>query len=491
MDAITSAVIARAAAPLVSDIYNGAKGGVKAAFAKWSTKGFPAKLARGLKAIENVRTIWSPDESISLRRFYFPGRLILSNGSSVVLKDTNDLGVGNIVIEGIVGQGKSMLMRYLATQELIKEDNKRIPVFLELRRAARAISLSDLIKNALSLYDIKIDDFVFEYLASSGKMVLLLDGFDEINSELIRDIIFEIEELSIKYPELQIIVSSRPNNEIQKLPAFRVAAIDELTPADYQGFLKGLGLDTYRVVEVVNAINSSPQKVSGLITTPLMLTLVVFVYQAEKQIPDDLSVFFEKLFYTVFTRHDRLKPAFEREHYSGLSERKLQSLFEAFCFMCMQAGYSRTLSPFQFLDAFELAQSYVEGAKCAENDFKKDITKVACLMLEEGVGEITFLHKSIVEYHAAAFIKSCDDEFASRFYTLAAEEWTRWDECLGFLSSVDSYRYSRYFEIPNLESAIALFEHVLTCPSGKYINVYLPKWTRGLRVEFIPGGCRS
>jgi hypothetical protein len=216
-----------------------------------------------------------------------------------------------------------------------------------------------------------------------------------------------------------------------------------------------------------------------------MLTLVVLVYQSEKQIPDDLPAFFDRLFYTVFTRHDKLKPGFEREHYSGLSERKLQNLFEAFCFMCLQTGNSRTLSSSQFLESFELAQDYVEGAACKEADFKKDITKVACLMLEEGVGEVTFLHKSIAEYHAAAFIKSCDDEFAERFYQVATKNWMQWSECLSFLRSVDPYRFSKYFEIANLKHAIALFEKALTFPSGRELNALLPVWTRGLNVTYL------
>lgn len=116
---------------------------------------------------------------------------------------------------------------------------------------------------------------------------------------------------------------------------------------------------------------------------------------------------------------------------------------------------------------------------------KKDITKVACLILEEGVGEVTFLHKSIAEYHAAAFIKSCDDEFAERFYTVATKDWMQWSECLSFLRSVDSYRFSKYFEITNLKHVISLFEKALTFKSGRGLNALLPVWTRGLNVKYV------
>lgn len=74
-----------------------------------------------------------------------------------------------------------------------------------------------------------------------------------------------------------------------------------------------------------------------------MLTLVVIVYETESQIPETLPDFFEKLFQVVFTRHDKLKAAFNRKHYTGLSEGTLQKVFEAFCFMCVQDGIGRSL----------------------------------------------------------------------------------------------------------------------------------------------------
>ncbi len=215
-----------------------------------------------------------------------------------------------------------------------------------------------------------------------------------------------------------------------------------------------------------------------------MLTLVVFVYQSEKQIPADLPEFFDRLFYTVFTRHDKLKAAFEREHHSGLSERKLQALFEAFCFMCLQLGTSRTLNLLQFTEAFELAQDYVEGSSCKESAFRKDITKVACLMLEEGVGDTTFLHKSIAEYHAAAFVSNSDDAFASRFYEEASTSWSHWRECLRFLQSIDPYRFSKYFAIGNLKQAIPLFERLCACSNGRQLTAQLPTWIKEPYVRY-------
>lgn len=479
-----AAAIAKAAAPIIKDLYEGAKGTTRKALDRWAAVGFAKKLARQLAEIDSVRTIWSPEKNVSLRSFYYPSKLRAPNDTSSKLDSITDLGEGSVVIQGIVGQGKSVLMRYLSLQEILRPSSPRLPVFLELRKVTKALPLRKSIYKSLSAYEIAVDDDLFSYLATSGRIVILLDGFDELETPLVRETTLELEHLCQQYPELQIIVSSRPNNEVQKLSSFRVLEIASLRSEDYSPFLQALGLSAVKIADIVHAIKTSPSKVASLISTPLMLTLVVFVYQSEKQIPADLPEFFERLFYTVFTRHDKLKAAFEREHYSGLSERKLQSLFEAFCFMSLQLGSSRTLSPSQFTEAFELAQDYLEGSHCKEIDFRKDITKVACLMLEEGVGDATFLHKSIAEYHAAAFVKSSDDAFASRFYEEAAKTWAHWQECLRFLQSIDPYRFAKYFAIDNLKCALPLFEQLAVCKGGKQVAAKLPSWMKKAYVAY-------
>lgn len=478
------AALTKAATPIIKDLYEGAKGTTRRALHRWSAAGFPKKLARQLTEIDSVRTIWSPEKNVSLRNFYYPSQIRLSNDKNVKLDSIADLGEGSIVIQGIVGQGKSILLRYLSLQEILRSDSPRLPVFLELRKVTKTTPLLPSIYKALAAYDITVDDELFNYLAESGKIVIILDGFDELETPIIRETTLELEHLSAKYSELQIIISSRPNNEVQKLSAYRILEIAPLSPQDYSPFLKTLGLSAVKTADIVHAIESSPNKVSSLITTPLMLTLVVFVYQSEKQIPADLPEFFERLFYTVFTRHDKLKAGFEREHYSGLSERKLQALFEAFCFMSLQLGSTRTLNLVQFSEAFDLAQDYVEGSACRETDFRKDITKVACLMLEEGIGDTTFLHKSIAEYHAAAFVKNSDDAFAKRFYDEASTSWSHWQECLRFLLNIDPYRFSKYFALENLKRSLPMFEKLAECKNGKQIAANLPPWIRKVYVAY-------
>jgi|GEM_PF-967202 len=448
--AATITLTARLLTPLINDLYEGAKKAGVRGLKKWEERTFPRKLARRLRAIEEVKTIWSPDKETTLDEFYYPPR-VLFEGKPRLLAKLSDLEGRNVVIEGTVGQGKSILLRHLAMEEILSNEAKRLPVFIELRTLSAKLNLQQAVLKQLSSYDIELDDESLDYLLRSGRLCYLLDGFDELDEGIEKETFIELEFLSQKYPELQIITTSRLNNSIQKSTAFKIVPVAPLTTSDYSPFMAKLKISAVQAALIKEAIRKSPSKLASLITTPLMLTMVIIVYQSENEIPETLPDFFEKLFHVVFTRHDKLKATYERKHHSGLSERRLQTLFEAFCFMAMQNGFTRSLSNDQFSTSFDEALEYVDDCKCEPEKFKLDITKVTCLMLEEGLDTTTFLHKSIMEYYAAAFIKHSSDEVAALFYSEVVENSRSWWEVLSFLKDIDPYRYSRDFSIPEAD----------------------------------------
>ncbi|MBY4599466.1 hypothetical protein K3217_28495 [bacterium BD-1] len=259
-----------------------------------------------------------------------------------------------------------------------------------------------------------------------------------------------------------------------------------LASGDYVPFISKLGISTTQAIQIREAIRKSPSKLTSLISTPLMLTMVVIVYQSEYEIPETLPEFFDKLFHVVFTRHDKLKAAYSRKHHSGLSERKLLSLFEAFCFMSMQNSFTRSLSSEQFERAFNDATEYAEDCKCESDNFKLDLTKVACLMIEEGLDTTTFLHKSIMEYYAASFIKHSADEVAALFYAEVAEDSRYWWEVLAFLREIDSFRYCKNFAIPESKIIKSNYFEVENQRTNKSLVNILAKCYPGLCLNLTP-----
>lgn len=481
--AATITTTARLLSPIINDLYKGAKKIGARGLLRWEATTFARKLARRLRIIDEVKTIWSPDKEVSIATTYYPSKII-RNSKAVPITRLSDLGEGNVVIEGTVGQGKSILLRHLAMEEVLSNDARRLPVFIELRTLGVKLNLQQAVIKQLSTYDIDVDEDTLSYLQKSGRVSYLLDGFDELDEAIEKETLLDLEFLSQKYPELQIVTTSRLNNSIQKTAAFSIVRIAPLSAADYVPFITKLNISTNQATLIRDAIRKSPSKLASLITTPLMLTMVVIVYQSEYEIPETLPDFFERLFHVVFTRHDKLKPTYERKRHCGLSERRLQTLFEAFCFMAMQNNLTRSLTAHQFVTAFDEAIEYSENCQCEVEKFKLDITKVACLMLDEGLDMTTFLHKSIMEYYAAAFIKHSADEVASMFYAEVISDSRTWWEVLSFLKDIDPYRFSKNFVIPEAEY---IRENVLTISKDdgdEALGPYFDNLHPGLCVSF-------
>ena len=448
MATLTAAILTAAIKPLAGEIYQLAKGSLKDGVKKISLSQSIKKISSQLALLDQVKTIWSPEEALSLQKFYYPSKVLI-DGSPTKVSSLSELPEGNLVIEGIVGQGKSIFMRYIATSILSCKIISVIPILIELRRISSLRSLMQALLIALDNLGLPCDEESFELLANNGKLVLLLDGFDEVPGELVGDVIAELESLQAKYQSLKIIISSRPKSSIQNVTGFRVLPLIQLKSGDYAAFLARLITSTVKRHEIVRALKECSENISGVICTPLMLTLVVIVHQTEQEIPSTLPEFFDKLFNTVFSKHDRFKAGFNRQHNTGLSESELKKLFDAFCFMVVQSGGGRSISTRLFDLNFEKASKYT-SATCGVDNFRRDIIKVACLMLEEGFDTITFLHKSILDYHAAAFIRALPDGTAKNFYYAAAKSHKTWRFQLEFLVDIDKIRYLKYYVLDNL-----------------------------------------
>lgn len=414
------------------------------------------KIAQKVLMYDKVRTIWQKSKDVKISDMYYPPKIKFSENVEIIVESLKSLSRHeNFVIEGTVGQGKSIFLRYLCLQELGENSTSRIPIFIELRTLEKYETLENAIKNNLENLGFLVNDELYESYLESGKIVLLLDAFDELPSKCINSVMEELEAFSVRYSELQIIVTSRPGRDIQKTVRFNILQICPLQPKDFEPFFKKISVPAILLTNLISILLSEGNKVATLLTTPLMLTLAAFVYRAERDIPKELPQFFEILFQTVFTAHDKTKIAFTRECKSGLDDASLQRLFEAFCFMALKEGRLRSLKNDLFERAYSEAQKYSK-ASCKLSDFKHDIVQVACLMQIEGY-DTTFIHQSIQEYYSASFIKNCISDVAEKFYSFAKNDPRddgKWIQVLNFLKHIDEYRWAKYYRLPLINEAI-------------------------------------
>jgi hypothetical protein len=437
----------------LEDLYGAAKGECKKKIKEWTTDARLKALHKSISSVQKVKVLWRIDKEVKLTSFYYPSKVKIGEQIKVVGAISEISHARSFVIQGTVGQGKSIFLRYLCIQELMA--SQHVPIMVELRRYDARATFREFLMESLRTYGLPCDAETFDYLAGSGKLVLLLDAFDEVDLTASVSVLDEIEKLTQQFPQLQMVITSRPDSGIERSPHFRVYQLMPLDSEDHRPFLEKIVDSRSRVAEILRAIKASGSEIGSLLQTPLLLTLLVTVYNATEQIPTSLSAFYDELMHTLLTRHDKTKPGFRRPRATRLEDTALRRLFEAFCY----AARRRTVGTFTlstFAKTLKVASEWT-GIDCEPEHFARDLTKIACLMQEEGF-ELHFIHLSVAEFHAASFISNVSDDNALKFYTTALTDHSRlWRQELVFLSHIDRHRYLRYFMIPAIEHQLSYY----------------------------------
>ncbi len=426
---------------VLGDAYGTLKGKSKAKLKAWQREKKIAELYKNIATVRKVKTIWQVDKEVDLTEFYYPPT-IQADEKPVKVNTVYDLPhSGNILLQGIIGQGKSILLRYLCSQELYM--GKRIPLFFELRRLTGEERLHDALVDRMKVLGFDATKTDFNALAKNGKIILFLDAFDEVPEDKAAQVVTDLETLCERFGAMQVIVTSRPDNQLTHSPNFRVFSLSELTPKDIPRIIHRLTDDSDLGLRLIESLKKN-KSVQGILRTPLMVTLLAISYQAYEKLPDRLSEFYEDLFDILISRHDRTKPGFTRKKKCGLNDNSIRDVFDSFCFL------TRRDDKGHFLQKTIVAYAKDAVSSCSHNcdaaDFINDMCQVTNLILKEGK-EFQFIHRSVQEFHSASYINGLRDNAQSQhFYDQMLEgHWAQWRQELDFLRDIDPLRFSKYF----------------------------------------------
>ncbi|KAB0324982.1 NACHT domain-containing protein [Janthinobacterium sp. PLB04] len=445
-----SAAIALLRKP-IEDLYSSSSGLVKEKISILRTASKMNGLHKKLWESQRVKTIWHTDRPLSLSTFFYPVSVSNEdNEGSTKLTSLENLENNHNIIFGTVGQGKSILMRYLLGREI--RSGVRVPVFCELRNVEEKSLFSYLTERFSLLLGIKTDIELMTHFAEKGKISFLLDGFDEIDTINVQKTLVEIDDLSYKFPMCRIVLSSRPDTECKNLSNFYANRISPLENEDLFGFYKKITKDEEFTNRLVNAITASPVKIKELVKTPLLATLLAISYQTAHKIPLDFAEFYDELFQILLVRHDGSKLGWRRQRKTKLNDREIQQIFEAFCF----ATRRRQTITLDRENAYQFAIESIRECDVTSDPqgFIEDVKNITCLLVDEAK-KINFVHASVQEFFAARYIKTRTEPVAEKFYSqLLAGKWANWMEEIQFLRQIDTHRSTKYFILPDIEKTI-------------------------------------
>lgn len=412
-------------------------------------------LSKRITDVIKVKTIYQGAKSINLNEFYVPTRV---NDVETRIEHILNIDGSSIVLEGTVGQGKSIFMRYLTYQEA--RQGNRVPIFFELRRLEDNQSLEEAISLTINNWIESFSNENFVKIAESGNLILFLDGFDELPHEKVKTLLNEIEGWCERYPNMQLVISARPESEIQKSNYFKVYRLSSYRFHEQSKLIDKLVEEEKSREILKQAIKESNHEIKELLTTPLMVTLFVMTYRALSDIPKSQTEFYKALFSVLTSRHDKTKPGYKRQLSCNLNETQLQGVFEEFCYL---TGNKDKLI-LSYDESIEIINKCLVNQKIKDSPTKiiEDFSKVVCLLLKDGLN-YSFVHKSIQEYFYASFISKKPERAQERFYLEYSKNihlFYKTKGAIQFLKEASKYNYYKYFKLPLLIEYIELYKIV-------------------------------
>ena len=288
----------------------------------------------------------------------------------------------------------------------------------------------------------------YKALAPS-RIVLLLDGYDELDNELAKKFRNKLKAYTQDSIGVNIVISSRSNfcgnedsNKSRTFQGFYVYVLEKLSKDDIRIHLKSNGIDDIQFWNCAHA-----RGVRNLVYTPFYLFRLSEIYAKEKDLPPK-SELMDKLIAETFEVDDiKFSGDLEDRYFEMFS--LLERLAIAMQLMHRQSFEDRK----EYQDLFSLTD--------------RELIKKSGLLKREGT-IWKFLHNNFREYLAARYLKKIPQKCVISILYDGANIKPYWVNTLGFLTGFELDWNLNDWLIENAPSALVKFESDKLEPEIRY-----------------------
>ncbi|RJE70429.1 NACHT domain-containing NTPase [Reichenbachiella sp. MSK19-1] len=365
----------------------------------------------------------------------------------------------NILIKGTAGLGKSTLCKHLYLHFVKKKEG--IPLFIELKHINNTkLTLWEFILNELKLTGVNINSEHIIDLFKSGKFILILDGFDEVDPEIRHRLELQLRELLKECRKLKIMISSRPDERLANWDNFRIIKLLPFTKDKSIELIQKIDFNEEIKTKFTGLIGTDDiySKFKSFLSNPLLTTIMFITYDefGYNTLSDKMNIFYERAFEALLVRHDSTKSQFHRKFSSNLNPYDIKVVAEAFS---IQSYVDRAF-------AFSESQTveYIKKSKrLTKLDFETefmltDLTRSICLLHMDGLN-YTFTHRSFQEYLSAVFLSKLEHESRRTLLNNVLKN-IETDNVIELLFSINPQMVIREVAIPLFQEAVDEFSNL-------------------------------
>lgn len=335
--------------------------------------------------------------------------IVGQNETNKRYENENDLleKYNRILIVDTAGMGKSTIVKYLVINQI--NDNKLIPLNLEIRRIKEGVSIIDYILEEFNLYDKKLLKEELVNMLKKGEFIIFFDGYDEIAEGLKAEVSMSMLEFMKKLGKNKYVITSREEKTLGCFRDFQRFVIKPLSLEEASKLIEKYGKAGGKQIEkkaknLIKAIkNDRMQVIEEFLVNPLLASLLLKTYMYKGEIPYKKVSFYRQAYDALFNDHDLMKDGyFIHEKESKLDIDDFASVLRAIGFLSLQkekVEYGKD----ELLNLIGKAMKLVPHVKAKASTILQDLTHAVPLIRQEG-NNYKWIHKSFMEYFAACFI---------------------------------------------------------------------------------------
>lgn len=394
------------------------------------------------------RTLIQPEKRVFVDDIYHPLSLLYKerNGITHKVDDDQILFLDKVtIIVGKAGQGKTTTLRKIVLREMLK-DGGYIPLIITLRMIEwekGEIDICKIVSEEFREIGVTVHENAVPRLLQSKSILLCFDGFDEVPTEY-RASATRLIRQSFHSQNSPCIVTTRPHTEIlYEQGSFEIAELLDLKTEEVTKIIQNNNiLDTSYKDILVQALKNNPE-INTILLTPILVDIYMSVFGNLKSTPKSEIDFYDELFWSLVNKHDRFK-AFVRPSKSGLTLRQLHTLFLRVSALIALKEKTLTFSEHALENLFSNCADKLQYLD-HRNASHFDIIDKTSLIIADG-NDFSYIHKTILEYHAALWIKSIPINERSKLYKKFADKYdTKYESILRYSSKIDSAAFYEHF----------------------------------------------
>lgn len=232
-----------------------------------------------------------------------------------------------LMVLGSPGAGKSTFLRKIGLEALKGKNgayaHECIPVLLELKSLNGKIE--DAITEEFRICGLPCAEEATIKLLEAGKLLILLDGLDEVPTKNLNDAIHQIQNFVDQYDRNRFIASCRIAAYRSNFRRFTDVAMADFDAMQIRQFISnwfysqadqeiGTALKCWSLLQ-------KPENVAAkeLAQSPLLLTLLCLVYDRSQSFPQNRSVLYRKALRVLLEEWASEKRILQEEIYEGLN----------------------------------------------------------------------------------------------------------------------------------------------------------------------------